>query len=72
MAELLRYDHVGISYNGFLAVKDVSFTLEPGEILGIEGKSGCEKSTQIKAAMGLLGDDRMVTQGEIKKKRRMK
>ena len=65
MAELLRYDHVDISYNGFLAVKDVSFTLEPGEILGIVGESGCGKSTLIKAAMGLLGSTGMVTRGDI-------
>ena len=40
MEKILRYDHVDIAYNGFLAVKDVSFTVEPGEILGIVGESG--------------------------------
>ena len=65
MEELLRYDHVDISYNGFLAVKDVRFTLEPGEILGIVRESGRGKSTLIKAAMGLLGSAGMVTRGDI-------
>lgn len=65
MAQLLQYDHVDISYKGFLAVKDISFTLEPGEILGIVGESGSGKSTLIKAAMGLLGNAGMVTRGDI-------
>ena len=65
MAQLLQYDHVDISYKGFLAVKNISFTLEPGEILGIVGESGSGKSTLIKAAMGLLGNAGMVTRGDI-------
>lgn len=63
--EILRYDHVDICYNGSSAVKDATFSLEKGEILGIAGESGSGKSTLVKAALGILGKDGMVTQGDI-------
>lgn len=65
MEELLRYNHVDISYLGEPAVQDVSFSLHPGEVLGIVGESGSGKSTLIKAAMGLLGCEGQVTRGDI-------
>ena len=65
MAEILKYEHVDISYNGVKVIKDVSFTVSEGEILGIVGESGSGKSTIIKAAMGLLGETGLVTRGDI-------
>ena len=65
MGEILRYEHVDISYNGVRVIRDVSFTLSEGEILGIVGESGSGKSTLIKAAMGLMGDSGLVTRGDI-------
>lgn len=62
---LLCANHISISYNGKEIVKDVSFTLKEGEILGIVGESGSGKSTIIKAIMGLLGSNGMVTRGDI-------
>ncbi|SFB05627.1 ABC-type dipeptide/oligopeptide/nickel transport system, ATPase component [Acetitomaculum ruminis DSM 5522] len=62
---ILSYDSVDISYNGQKVVKDVSFQLHKGEILGLVGESGSGKSTLIKACMGILGDGGMVTRGDI-------
>lgn len=65
MTELLSFEHVEISYGGTPVVHDVSFSVKPGEILGLVGESGSGKSTLIKAAMGLLGDNGLVTKGDI-------
>ena len=62
---LLKYDSVELSFGGNPVVHDISFSLRPGEILGLVGESGSGKSTLIKAAMGLLGDNGLVTRGDI-------
>lgn len=51
----LVFDRVGMVYpDGTEAVRDVSLTLRPGELLSVVGPSGCGKSTLLKIASGLL------------------
>lgn len=65
MGSLLKLEHVTICYNGEPVVYDVDLKLNKGEILGVVGESGSGKSTIIKAIMGLLGNEGMVTEGDI-------
>lgn len=65
MESLLKLEHVTICYNGEPVVHDVDLKLNKGEILGVVGESGSGKSTIIKAIMGLLGNEGMVTEGDI-------
>ncbi len=62
---ILKYDSVEISYGGKPVLKDVSISVQKGEILGVIGESGSGKSTLIKAAAGLLGKDGAVTRGGV-------
>ena len=62
---LLEYSHVEISYAGKPVVHDVSFSVEPGEVVCLVGESGSGKSTLVKAAMGQLGPAGLVTRGDI-------
>ena len=47
------------------AVRDVSFHVKEGEILGIVGESGSGKSVSMYAIMGLLAANGQITDGEI-------
>jgi peptide/nickel transport system ATP-binding protein len=47
------------------ALHDVSFTIQPGEIVGIVGESGCGKSTLSSALMRLLPPNGEITDGRI-------
>lgn len=49
------------NYSGIAAVKDVSFTVEPGQVLGYLGPNGSGKSTTVKMLTGLVEP----TRGEI-------
>lgn len=65
MEEVLTYEQVSISYQERPVVENISFSLKPGEILGIAGESGSGKSSVLRAAMGILGPGGSVSGGEI-------
>ena len=43
-----------VAYGGVAAVRGVSFTVEPGEIVGLIGPNGAGKSTTLHAIMGVV------------------
>lgn len=55
-APLIEVRGITKRYGNF-AVKDVSFTVEPGQVVGFVGKNGAGKSTTIKALLGLIHID---------------
>ena len=62
---VIAYDDIEICYDGRPVVRQATFSLQPGEILGIVGESGSGKSTILQSAMKLLGPGGAVTQGHI-------
>ena len=53
MEELLRLENVVKKYPSF-SLKDVSFSIKPGEIMGFIGRNGAGKTTTLKCIMNLL------------------
>jgi len=45
----IEVENLSLSYGRNVVVRDISFTLEPGQIIGLVGPNGCGKSTIIKA-----------------------
>jgi len=53
----LQAEHVGKTYAGQPAVKDLSFTVERGSFFSILGPSGCGKTTLLRMIAGFLSPD---------------
>ena len=70
MDKLLKVEHLAVSFQtdaGELeAVRDVSFSLRPGEVLAIVGESGCGKSVLCKSIMKLLPEKAKMKSGSIR------
>ena len=62
---LLSVDGLSVAYGSQPALEQVSFTLAPGEILGVVGGSGSGKSTFLLAIAGLLAGNARITSGRI-------
>ena len=54
MTAILEISHVTRRFEGLVAVDDVSFVLQRGEILGVIGPNGAGKTTLISLISGTL------------------
>jgi ribose transport system ATP-binding protein/rhamnose transport system ATP-binding protein len=57
LQEVLSVQGVSKTYPGVTALRDVSFSVRPGEIRGLCGENGAGKSTLVKILMGIVQPD---------------
>jgi len=55
--EALHIDHLNKSYGDKHVLKDMTFSVQPGEIYGFVGSNGAGKSTTMRIALGVLSSD---------------
>ena len=69
MEERLKVEHLSVSFftdeGEVQAVRDVSFSLNAGEVLAVVGESGCGKSVLCKSIMKLLPENAKIKNGKI-------
>lgn len=70
MSALIEVDNLSVSYHGggrvTAAVRNLSFSLSPGETLAIVGESGSGKTTLASALLGLLPTDARIESGSLR------
>ena len=78
MEEILKLENVNKKYPSF-SLKDVSFSIKPGEIMGFIGRNGAGKTTTLKCIMNLLhyesgsiqAFEKDMTENELENKQRI-
>ncbi len=63
---MVRIENLSVAFDGTEVVKNVSFQIADGEILGVVGESGSGKSVTALTLMGLLSDAAELTGGQIR------
>lgn len=51
---MLEVEHLAVNYRGLRGLEEVSFRIEPGQLVGVIGPNGAGKSTMFKAMLGLI------------------
>jgi zinc transport system ATP-binding protein len=54
MSELIKIDNVSVKYGNIEALRDLNFTINEGDYIGIIGPNGGGKSTLLKTILGLI------------------
>ena len=69
MQDLVRIENLAIdfstAYGDVAAVRDVSFSIRKGEVLGIVGESGSGKTVACRAILKLIAENARVRSGRI-------
>lgn len=58
MKKSIDVKNIHVSYHGEEVVSDISFSFEPGKLIGIIGPNGAGKSTLMQAVLGIIPRDK--------------
>jgi manganese/iron transport system ATP-binding protein len=50
---MLKVEHLSVNYRGVKGLEPISFSVQPGQLVGVIGPNGAGKSTMLKALLGL-------------------